>query len=87
MTKDEQYEYCRTITVAARRMGFGARDDSYDGLYQFSWMDLVGGLMVTGNKCVDRQDAYQSACEKLVDHVQIKPTNENDKQPNPSPAL
>lgn len=63
--------YIFDICLAARRMGIYLRETEDSGQYRFDWFDPVSDYVVNGEIANDRINAFELACNKLVDYLKF----------------
>ena len=67
-----QEDFCRTIIVAARKVGMGCRLDVVDGKTKATFMDPMSMTTIHGELAEKPQDALESACRELVKFWDVK---------------
>lgn len=83
MSTEERLDFVRTTISAARRMGMGLRrveSPGDSGMVQFDWVDPMAGIIILGEQAKDPENALELACNRLVDHLTKKETNETPRK-------
>lgn len=71
MTPEQEMQFCGTICMAARRLGFRIEKQGI-GPYNYRFRDRWERPITDYASADTEKEALKLACEKLVDHLSIK---------------
>lgn len=68
----DRQAYMEDITVAARRLGIKMSIAEDNGTYRCDWLDPMTGTIIKGEIAKDKMNAFELACNHLVDYLKTK---------------
>jgi hypothetical protein len=69
----ERREFCEITLSAASKMGFVAKLDQVQGHYILHLGDTLTNKVISGSPMPTKEEALESACNALVDHIKLEP--------------
>lgn len=76
MENNELIWHCAVIMSSARKLGFGLRYAGAEGTHAYEWFDPMAKVSFAGQSMAEKPDALKSACDVLVDYLQVKQPND-----------
>lgn len=72
--ENDRTQFIFDTCLAARRMGIYLREIKDSGQFRFDWYDPVSDFVVVGEIANDRINAFEIACNKLIDYLKYEAT-------------